>query len=141
MGFDPDPNSVVDPVAMELGPPPPLDPELTLPLQAILDQLPMPLTSSLIEDRRNRTADSSVSDEVIRHAGDFEIQELLVPGPNNSSASVPVLFCRPTATAFSHAVIFNIHGGGMVAGNNRSIELVDELDRAAQLHAAVIAVD
>ena len=38
-------------------------------------------------------------------------------------------------------MLYNIHGGGMVAGTARSTELLPELDRAAAIGAAVVGVE
>jgi len=127
-------------VRPRLGPPPPLDPQLAAPLQAILDNLPTPLTPELIADRRARTAAGSLTDDAIRRGGVFDVHERAVPG-KPGTPDVKLLICRPTALAGPHPVIYNTHGGGMVAGNNRTIELSDELDRAQELQIAVVAVD
>lgn len=120
--------------------PPALDRELAAPLQAILDELPTPLTAELIPDRRERTALASLSDNEIRRDGAFDLQEKVVPGLDGAPY-IPVLLCIPTGTPSPHAVIYHIHGGGMVAGNNRSPELADELRRAQVLQLAVAAVN
>lgn len=123
-----------------IGPRPPFDPELAEPLRAILAELPMPLTPELIADRRARTVAGNLSDDDIRRGGAFTIEERTVPGPAGTPG-VPVLICRPTATAGPHPVIYNTHGGGMVSGSNRTVELADELDRAEPLQLAVVAVE
>jgi acetyl esterase/lipase len=123
-----------------VGPPPPLDLELARPLQAILDDLPRPLTAGLIADRRARTVAGTLTDEEIRRNGEFEFEELLVPGPSGAPR-LPLIVCRPTATPGPHAAIYNTHGGGMVAGNHRTVELARELGRAGKLQLAVVAVD
>lgn len=120
--------------------PPPLDPELAKPLRDILRQLPMPLTPDLIPDRRARTVAGTLSDDDIRRGGAFEFEERQVPGPAGAPP-VPLIICRPTATPGPHPVIYNTHGGGMVAGNHRTIELACELARAEVLQLAVVAVD
>jgi len=122
------------------GPPPPLDPELSVPLRAILDEMPMPLTPELIPDRRARTASGTLSDEAIRRGGAFEFEERLIPGPAGAP-DVPLIICRPTATPGPHPCVYNTHGGGMVAGNHRTIELARELGRAGELGLAVAAID
>ncbi|HET9138972.1 alpha/beta hydrolase [Actinophytocola sp.] len=119
---------------------PPFDPELAGPLRTILRDLPMPLTAALIAQRRAATAANSLSDEEIRRGGAFEVTERLVPGPAGAP-DVPVLICRPAAVPGPHPVIYNTHGGGMVAGNTRTRELIGELDRAQELGLAVVAVD
>lgn len=123
-----------------LASPPPFDSELIAPLRTILEQLPNPLTPDLILDRRRLTAADSLSDDEIRLGGFFEFEETVVPGPIGAP-EVPLIICRPTGTPGPHAVIYNTHGGGMVAGNNRTRELAGELSRGKELHLAVAAVD
>ncbi|WP_406216195.1 alpha/beta hydrolase fold domain-containing protein [Streptomyces canus] len=128
------------PPGARTGPPPPLDRELAAPLRSILGELPMPLTPALISDRRDRSAASRLTHQEIRGDGAFEIEERTVPG-RPGSPGVPLLICRPTATAGPHPLVYHTHGGGMVAGSNRSTELVGELARAKELQLAVVAVD
>lgn len=122
-----------------LGPPPPFDPELAGPLREILAELPNPLTPGLISQRRLSTAASSLSDDDIRRGGAFEIDERTVPGPPGAP-DISLLICRPTAGNAPFPVIYNTHGGGMVAGDSRTRELAGELDRAQELQLAVVAV-
>ena len=117
---------------------PPFDRELDAPIREILADLPMPLTRELIADRRARTVAGSLSDEDIRRGGAFTVEERIVPGPRGG---IPLLICRPSGAAGPVPVIYNTHGGGMVSGNNRTVELADELDRAEELALAVVAVD
>lgn len=124
----------------DVGPPPALDPELAAPLREILGRLPMPLTFELIQQRREGTVAGSLTDEQIRRGGAFEFEERIVPGPAGSPG-LPLIICRPTASPGPYPVIYNTHGGGMVAGNHRTIELACELARAEQLQLAVVAVD
>ena len=119
---------------------PPVDHELIEPLRAILADLPGPLAPHLIADRRLRTVAGHLSDDEIRRNGAFEIEERSVPGPAGGP-EVRLLICRPTRTGGPHPVIYNTHGGGMVAGGTRTAELADELDRAEELQLAVVAVD
>lgn len=120
--------------------PPPLDPELAGPLATILARLPMPLTPELIEDRRARAAAGRLADADIHRGGAFTWEEHAAPGPPRAP-DVPLLICRPTATPGPHGFVYNTHGGGMVAGHPRTTELIGELDRAAELQLAVVAVD
>jgi len=121
-------------------PPPPFDPELAGPIRRILAGMPGPLTPELFADRRARSAAGRLTDEQIRRGGSFEIEECLVPGPPGAP-KVPVLICRPTGVSGPRPVIYHTHGGGMVAGTHRSVELADDLDRAEELRLAVVAVD
>ena len=121
-------------------PPPPVDHELAGPLREILAGLPGPLTPELVADRRTRTVAGSLSDEEIRRGGAFTVHERAVPGPPGAP-EIKLLVCRPTAAPGPHPVIYNTHGGGMVAGGTRTVELADELDRAEELGLAVVAVE
>ncbi|MFF3222389.1 alpha/beta hydrolase [Nocardia suismassiliense] len=123
-----------------VGPPPPFDDELAAPIRAILEDLPSPLTRALIADRRLRTVTGSLTDSEIRRGGAFLLTECIVPA-RPGAPGIPLLICRPTATPGPHPIIYNTHGGGMVAGNTRSVELSDELDRAQELQLAVVAVE
>ncbi|MFJ4620645.1 alpha/beta hydrolase [Streptomyces sp. NPDC088812] len=123
-----------------VGPPPPFDHELADPLRSVLRRLPMPLTPELIPSRRALTAAGNLSDADIRRDGSFEIEERPVPGPADGP-DLTLLICRPTATPGPHGVIYNTHGGGMVAGSTRTAELAGELDRAEEFQLAVVAVD
>jgi len=123
-----------------VGPPPPFDPELAAPLQMILAELLGPLTPELIPDRRARTVAASRTDEELSQDGMFEVEHRAVPGPAGAP-EIPMIICRPAATPGPHPVVYNVHGGGMVAGNNRSIELSYELERAAKLQLAVVSVN
>src|SRR5262245_54786618 len=125
---------------MSISPPPPLDRELAGPLSAVLEALPMPLTPDLVADRRARTLAGTLSDGAIRRGGAFEFDERYVPGPPGEP-EIRLIICHPTATPGPHPAVYNTHGGGMVAGNHRTVELACELARAEVLQLAVIAVD
>lgn len=122
-----------------IAPTPPLDQELDEPLAAILKGRPS-LTPDLIASRRQAAASSALSDEEVRRNGTFRLHELTVPGPP-AAPEVPLLVCVPTDGAGRRPVVYNTHGGGMVAGHPRTRELIGELDRAEALGCAVVAVD
>lgn len=118
----------------------PFDRELKEPLISILKKLPKPLTPELIPLSREQTIIGSLSDEEIRCNGDFSFLEIDIPGPKDSP-NISLIICVPTATSGPYPVIYNIHGGGMVAGNNRTAELACELRRAKELQLAVVAIN
>lgn len=118
---------------------PPVDKELEKPLYEILKTLPVPLTPSLIPKSRKLTMKGSLSDSEINRNGAFRFEEIEIKGYQDSIISL--IICQPTATDNPSAVIYNIHGGGMVAGNNRTAELAGELKRAEQLNLAVVSVN
>lgn len=124
----------------DIGPPSPFDRELAKPLKNILKEILVPLTAELIPRSRDLTEKNSLSDEEIRRHGAFSFEEHIVPGPEGEP-DISLIICRPTATSGPYPVIYNIHGGGMVAGNNRTAELMGELKRAEELQLAVVAVN
>ncbi|KJK43665.1 esterase [Lentzea aerocolonigenes] len=114
--------------------PPPFDRELAEPIREIRARMPMPLTDELIADRRARTKAGELTDDEIRRGGAFELVE-------RTAGEVPLLICTPTRSPGPHPVVYNTHGGGMVAGSPRTAELAEELERAEELQLAVVAVD
>src|SRR5262249_29292916 len=82
----------------------------------------------------------TLSDDDIRRAGAFEFEERLVPGPAGEPP-LRLIVCRPTATPGPYPAVYNTHGGGMVAGNHRTVELARELGRAEVAQAGAVAVD
>jgi len=118
---------------------PPLDAELAEPLHAILAGRPS-LTPELIAARRAAAGAARLTDDEIRRGGAFTVGERRVPGHSGGPA-VPLLICLPTGGPGPYPVVYNTHGGGMVTGDNRTRELVGELDRAQAVGAAVVAPD
>ncbi|TDC85505.1 alpha/beta hydrolase [Micromonospora sp. KC606] len=124
---------------MTTGSPPPFDARLADPLRAVLADLP-PLTFETIPHRRARTAATGMSDDEISRGGAFEVRWHDVPAASGD-APIRLLVCRNTAAAGPRPAIFNIHGGGMVAGDARCSDLDGELRRAAALGMSVLAVE
>jgi acetyl esterase/lipase len=125
--------------AADLGPPPPFDPELAGPLESILAERP-PLVPELIDSRRRESRATALDDAAITRDGEYNLDVVHVAGPPGGGP-IELLVCRPTTTSAPHPTIVHIHGGGMVAGSPRSVELAHDLDRAAELGMAVVAVD
>jgi acetyl esterase/lipase len=118
---------------------PPLDSELAGPLRAILAGRPS-LTPDLIPARRAQGRAARLTDAQIRRDGAFEASERLVPGPPGGPP-LSLLICQPAAARRPCPVIYNAHGGGMVTGDNRTTELLGELDRAQAIGAVLVAPD
>lgn len=123
-----------------VGSPPPFDPELAAVLTVINEQLPSPVTPDLIPVLRQPSpVFPPPTDEELRHGGAFEVTERLVPGPAGAP-EVSLLICRPVSAAMPTAAIYHIHGGGMIAGDNRfGVPLM--MDWAEELHLAVVSVE
>ena len=124
----------------KIGPPPKLEPELEEPLKTILQKLPKPLTTDNIPLSRQLTHKNSFRNDQLTYNGAFSCKEIMIPGSDNIS-QLSLIICQPTAITKASGVIYHIHGGGMVAGNNRSGELACDLKRAKQLNLAIVAIN
>lgn len=74
-------------------------------------------------------------------SGTFEVEDRRVPGPEGEP-DISLLICRPAApeTAGPRPVIYHVHGGGMVIGNNR-VGVDVPLAWAQALDAIVVSVE
>jgi acetyl esterase/lipase len=102
-----------------IGPPPPFDPELEEALVEIRDSLPPSVVPDDIPTLRRSMAALDGSDDDLQRNGSVELFERVVPGPEGAP-DVALLVCRPREAAGVLPAIYHIHGGGMVAGSNRS---------------------
>ncbi len=129
------------PATSAVGPPPPFDPELAAALRIINETIPpdgfRPEMLSVI--RQGLVAGMEPpSDEALTCGGAFAVEERTVPGPAGAP-DISLLICRPTAATVQTPALYNIHGGGMVTGDNRT-GLPGMLDLAAGLETAVVSV-
>ncbi|MDH6522662.1 acetyl esterase/lipase [Streptomyces sp. SAI-135] len=119
--------------------PPPFDPELAAALEAMKEMLSPSLTLDGLADARAGLGPLLPSDEVLTGGGAFEIEDRSVPGPAGAP-DISLLICRPVAPAAPRPVVYHIHGGGMVLGNNRfGVDMV--LEWAKELDAVVVSVE
>jgi acetyl esterase/lipase len=126
--------------AVQVGPPPPFDPELLPTLEAMKAGGGPELSLETIPALRlARAVPSPPTDEDLRLDGAFEVRSRLVPGPAGAP-EIALLVCRPVGTATPVPCLYYIHGGGMIVGTNRT-GLPAMLGRAQDLGAAVISVD
>ncbi|MGW3166864.1 alpha/beta hydrolase [Streptomyces sp. NPDC001142] len=121
-------------------PAPPVDPELAGPLEEILRRRPPSLLPEMIHADRKRIAAMRLGDAEIERNGVFTGSTVEL-SERDASGQVSLLIVRPTGAVGLVPVAYNIHGGGMVAGHNRSAELLPELDRAQELGMAVVSVN
>jgi len=122
--------------------PPPFDPELAAALTLLAEYIPHEFTLDMIPAMRQRfaaMATATVPDEGLSRGGAFEITERLVPGPAGAP-EISLLIGRPAGATAPVPAIYNIHGGGMIIGDNRT-GLPQVLEWAEELHAAVISVE
>jgi acetyl esterase/lipase len=119
---------------------PPFDPELDAALVVLAEYVSPGVTADMIPALRERNAlFPSPSDEQLTRDGAFDVSERQVPGPDGAP-EISLLICRPSAAPVPAPVIYNIHGGGMVMGDNR-MGMAELLERAEELGAAVISVE
>ncbi|MBB4935346.1 acetyl esterase/lipase [Lipingzhangella halophila] len=125
--------------AVPVGPPVPFDPDVAAVLAALRDSVPRTTLDALpaLREQGSEMAQLVTADQ-LRRAGAFEVQERTVPGPAGAP-DVPLLVCVPTGTTGPLPVLFYIHGGGMVAGDNRVG--LPELQELTGYEAAIVSVD
>ncbi|WP_143677368.1 alpha/beta hydrolase, partial [Streptomyces scabiei] len=121
--------------------PPPFDPELAAALEAIKDMVPRGLTMDDIPAMRQGPGIALLAQLDLTMDGFFEVEDRVVPGPEGEP-EISLLVCRPAApsTAGPLPVIYHIHGGGMIVGNNR-VGVDAPLAWARELGAVVVSVE
>ncbi|MDQ1014412.1 alpha/beta hydrolase [Streptomyces afghaniensis] len=121
--------------------PPPFDPELAGALELIKDMISPGLTPDEIAEERQGPWIQLLADMDLTMGGAFEVEDRQVPGPQGEP-DISLLICRPTAPASAGArpVIYHVHGGGMVIGNNR-VGVDVPLAWAQVLDAVVVSVE
>jgi acetyl esterase/lipase len=121
--------------------PPPFDPELAGALELIKDMISPGLTLDEIAEVRQGPGIQLLADMDLTMGGTFEVEDRQVPGPQGEP-DISLLICRPTAPARAGArpVIYHVHGGGMVIGNNR-VGVDVPLAWAQALDAVVVSVE
>jgi acetyl esterase/lipase len=121
--------------------PPPFDPELAGALELIKDMISPGLTLDEIAEVRQGPGIQLLADLDLTMDGTFEVEDRQVPGPQGEP-DISLLICRPTAPASAGArpVIYHVHGGGMVIGNNR-VGVDVPLAWAQALDAVVVSVE
>ncbi|MFF5840063.1 alpha/beta hydrolase [Streptomyces massasporeus] len=121
--------------------PPPFDPELAAALELIKDMISPGLTLDEIAEVRQGPGIQMLAELDLTMGGTFEVEDRRVPGPEGEP-DISLLICRPAApeTAGPRPVIYHVHGGGMVIGNNR-VGVDVPLAWAQALDAVVVSVE
>lgn len=121
--------------------PPPFDPELAAALELIKDMISPSITPEEIDDARRGPGIELLAELDLTLDGFFEVEDREVPGPEGAPA-ISLLICRPTAPAASgpRPLIYHVHGGGMILGNNR-VGVDGPLAWAKELDAVVVSVE
>lgn len=121
--------------------PPPFDPELAATLDLIKDVVSPGLTPDEIDAVRQGPGIQMLADLDLTMGGFFEVEDRTVPGPENAPA-ISLLICRPVGRAVGSLlpVLYHVHGGGMIIGNNR-VGVDGPLAWAKELGAVVVSVE
>ncbi|WP_330262684.1 alpha/beta hydrolase [Streptomyces griseorubiginosus] len=122
--------------------PPPFDPELAAALDLIKDVISPALTLDEIDLVRQGPGIQMLADLDLTLDGFFEVEDRSVPGPEGAP-EISLLIARPVSPAPSgtgRPVIYHVHGGGMILGNNR-VGIDGPLAWAKQLDAVVVSVE
>lgn len=121
--------------------PPPFDPELAAALELIKDVISPGLTMDEIAGVRQGPGIQMLADLDLTMDGFFEVEDRTVPGPEGAP-EISLLIARPVAPADAgpRPVIYHVHGGGMVIGNNR-VGVDVPLSWAKEVDAVVVSVE
>lgn len=122
--------------------PPPFDPELAAALDLIKEVVSPSLTLDEIDMARQGPGIQMLADLDLTLGGFFEVEDRSVPGPEGAP-DISLLIARPAAPApadTARPVVYHVHGGGMVLGNNR-VGVDGPLAWAKELDAVVVSVE
>jgi acetyl esterase/lipase len=97
------------------------------------------VTAESIPLMRETSFQEPLTNEMLSREGAFEVSEISVPG-RDGDPDVPLLICRPTQATAPVPVVYWIHGGGQVLGDNRA-GLLEPLDWATEFNMAVVSVE
>ena len=122
-----------------VGPPPPFDPECATALAPIAELMSVRITADLIPAMRGAVGMPRPTVEELSRGGAFSVEERSVPGPPGAP-EVSLLICRPATATAPVPVVYSMHGGGMIVGNNGMGTDV-ALDWAQELGLAVVSVE
>ncbi|WP_269855982.1 alpha/beta hydrolase [Streptomyces sp. RPT161] len=117
---------------------PPLDPELAAVLRVVHEHLSPTITAEDIEELRANPI-FAVPDELLTRNGTLQLQNLSVPGPAGAP-EVSLLVLKPVGLAPGAPILYYMHGGGMIIGNNRTVG-GGVLDWAVDIGAIVVSVE
>ncbi|MET7480053.1 alpha/beta hydrolase [Streptomyces sp. NPDC005648] len=119
--------------------PPPFDPELAAALELVNQVVQPGLTLDEIDLVRQGPGIEMLADLDVTLDGFYEVEDRTVPGPENAP-DISLLIARPAAGAAPRPVIYHVHGGGMILGNNR-VGVDVPLAWGKELDAVVVSVE
>jgi acetyl esterase/lipase len=115
-----------------------IDPQLLAALPEILAASPRPVTRDNLAAVREIGAGKALTDEQLRRDGSIDLERRRIPGPDGAS-DLDVLILRPAGAAGDRPCVYYIHGGGLVAGDERS-DMSVVGDWVQQLGVVVVSV-
>ncbi|GAA3922146.1 alpha/beta hydrolase [Actinoplanes auranticolor] len=110
-----------------------VDPELREPLPAIMAATPRPLTLDVLPARRALGAELRPADELLSRDGRITLE-------SRQAGETGVLIARPAGVRGPLPGVVYLHGGGMIAGDERS-DLPGVLDWVEQAGVVLVSVD
>ncbi|ANS69786.1 esterase/lipase [Streptomyces lincolnensis] len=121
--------------------PPPFDPELAATLELIKEVISPGLTMDDIDVVRQGPGIEMLAELDLTVGGFFEIEDRTVAGPEGAP-DISLLIARPAGpeTQGPLPVVYHVHGGGMILGNNR-VGVDGPLAWAKELGAVVVSVE
>lgn len=117
---------------------PPVDRELAEPLRRFLSLVPGGFTAATVPALRAAAAAGAPTDEVLARYGAITVERRSTEG-HSGQPDVPLLVCRPAGATTAAPVVYFVHGGGMVLGDETT-GLGDALDWVEQLGVVVVSV-
>jgi acetyl esterase/lipase len=120
-------------------PPPPFDPELAPALVEIHQNMAPAVTPDMLPALREVVAAASPPLADLAGDGAFDVTIHAAPGPDGAP-DVELLVARPAGHDGPLPILYYVHGGGMVMGDNR-FGVADVLPWAAELGLLVVSVE
>jgi acetyl esterase/lipase len=120
-------------------PPPPFDPELAPALAEIHPNMPPAITPGMLPALREIMAAASPALADLAGDGAFDVTTQTALGPDGAP-DVELLLVRPTGHDGPLPILYYVHGGGMVMGDNR-FGVADVLPWAAELGLLVVSAE
>jgi acetyl esterase/lipase len=133
-----DATDVSAPGGAPVGPPVPYDPDVAAVLATLLEVIPRLTAEGIPALRQRNSLIPQVTLDELRCDGVFQVEERTVPGPAGAP-EISLLICRPTAPSGPVPAIYHVHGGGMIAGDNRvGMARIQEMAEGA---VAIVSVE
>lgn len=124
-------------MTIQIGPPPPFDPELAAALDVIGAQLPSSLTADMIQPMRQGALLAEPAD--LTRGGAFTVTRRTAPGPDGDP-DIELLIITPSGAEGTLPGLYHIHGGGMIIGDNTTgVELLQ--DWATEIPSVIVSVE